>query len=165
MDFVGAHFAEDEWGLVKYCGVPQYEYEGSLGEIEGWGTKRYNYAKPEVQAYLLGAAHHWIDQFHIDGLRVDAVAAMIYKNFGREADGDLILAGKGERNEEGVALLRRLCAEIRARHPGVLLSAEESTNFKWVTDRKAENGTERHRALWRWNPSFRGLSKASFQGF
>lgn len=55
MDFVGAHFAKDEWGLVEYCGVPQYEYEGNLGEIPGWGTARYNYAKAEVQAYLLGA--------------------------------------------------------------------------------------------------------------
>lgn len=55
MDFVGAHFAKDEWGLVEYCGVPQYEYEGKLGEIPGWGTARYNYAKAEVQAYLLGA--------------------------------------------------------------------------------------------------------------
>ena len=55
MDFVGAHFAKDEWGLVKYSGVAQYEYEGDLGEIAGWGTARYNYAKAEVQAYLLGA--------------------------------------------------------------------------------------------------------------
>eukprot|EP00438_Fugacium_kawagutii_P032145 Skav231563 [mRNA] locus=scaffold481:141371:148293:- [translate_table: standard] len=94
MDFVGAHFAKDEWGLVEYSGVPQYEYEGSQGEIPGWGTARYNYAKAEVQAYLLGAAHHWIDQFHIDGMRVDAVAAMIYKNFGKEEDGDEIMAGK-----------------------------------------------------------------------
>lgn len=56
MDFVGAHFAKDEWGLVEYCGVPQYEYEGSQGEIPGWGTARYNYAKAEVQAYLLGSS-------------------------------------------------------------------------------------------------------------
>jgi len=145
MDFVGAHFAKDEWGLVEYCGVPQYEYEGNLGEIPGWGTARYNYAKAEVQAYLLGAAHHWIDQFHIDGMRVDAVAAMIYKNFGKEEDGDAIMAGKGKINEDGISLLRRLCVEVRSRHPGVLLSAEESTNFKWVTDRPAENGTERQR--------------------
>lgn len=55
MDFVGAHFAKDEWGLVEYSGVAQYEYEGDLGEIPGWGTARYNYAKAEVQAYLLGA--------------------------------------------------------------------------------------------------------------
>eukprot|EP00439_Symbiodinium_sp_Y106_P058210 s797_g8.t1 len=148
MDFVAAHFAKettqwcaDEWGLVNYSGMPQYEYEGSMGQIPGWGTCRYNYAKPEVQAYLLGAAHHWIEHFHIDGLR-----AMIYRNFGREEDGDKIMAGKGKLNEDGIALLRRLCAEVRSRHPGVILSAEESTNFKWVTDRPAENGTERHQA-------------------
>lgn len=146
MDFVGAHFAKDEWGLENYSGTPQYEYEGTMGQIPGWGTCRFNYAKPEVQAYLLGAAHHWIEHFHIDGLRVDAVAAMIYRNFGREEDGDKIMAGKGKLNEDGIALLRRLCAEVRSRHPGVILSAEESTNFKWVTDRPAENGTERHQA-------------------
>ncbi|CAJ1365416.1 unnamed protein product [Effrenium voratum] len=145
MDFVGAHFANDEWGLAEYSGVPQYEYEGSLGQIPGWGTARFNYAKPEVQAYLLGAAHHWIDQFHVDGLRIDAVAAIIYGNFGREEDGDEIMAGKGKLNEHGVALLKRLCVEVRSRHPGVLLSAEESTNFRWVTDRQVENGTERQR--------------------
>lgn len=55
MDFVGAHFAKDEWGLVEYSGVAQYEYEGDMGKIPGWGTARYNYAKAEVQAYLLGA--------------------------------------------------------------------------------------------------------------
>ncbi|CAE7373274.1 glgB [Symbiodinium sp. CCMP2456] len=71
---------------------------------------------------------------------------MIYRNFGREEDGDKIMAGKGKLNEDGIALLRRLCAEVRSRHPGVILSAEESTNFKWVTDRPAENGTERHQA-------------------
>lgn len=161
MDFVGAHFAKDEWGLVNYSGTPQYEYEGTLGEIPGWGTARYNYSKAEVQAYLLGAAHHWIDHFHIDGLRVDAVAAMIYKNFGREEDGDEIMAGKGRLNEDGIALLKRLCVEVRTRHPGVLLSAEESTNFRWVTDRPAENGTERQRDDFRdlgfhmkWNMGF-----------
>jgi len=144
IDFVGAHFAKDTWGLVRYSGAPQFEYEGDLGELPGWGTARFNYAKPEVQCYLLGAVEHWLNHFHIDGLRVDAVAAMVYRNFGREEDGDAILAGKGVINTDGVAFLRRLCKRVRDEHPGVLLAAEESTNFKWVTSRAAVHGTERH---------------------
>eukprot|EP00931_Biecheleriopsis_adriatica_P004557 TRINITY_DN106204_c0_g1_i1.p1 TRINITY_DN106204_c0_g1~~TRINITY_DN106204_c0_g1_i1.p1 ORF type:complete len:942 (+),score=183.64 TRINITY_DN106204_c0_g1_i1:59-2827(+) len=143
VDFVVAHFAKDEWGLVRYGGAPQFEYEGELGELPGWGTARFDYSKPEVRSYLLGAAHFWIEHFHIDGLRLDAVAAMVYRSFGREEDGDAILAGKGVINEDGVALLRELCSQVRSRHPGVLLSAEESTNFKWVTSRAAVHGTER----------------------
>mmetsp|Transcript_13565 Transcript_13565/g.39040 ORF Transcript_13565/g.39040 Transcript_13565/m.39040 type:complete len:915 (-) Transcript_13565:310-3054(-) len=143
MDFVGAHFAKDPWGLVRYSGAAQFEYEGELGELPGWGTARFNYGKPEVRSYLFGAAEHWIDEFHIDGLRLDAVAAMVYRSFGREDDGDAILAGRGVVNEEGVRFLRDLCARVRERRSGVLLFAEESTNFKWVTARPSIEGSER----------------------
>eukprot|EP00403_Amphidinium_massartii_P029710 CAMPEP_0178406164 /NCGR_PEP_ID=MMETSP0689_2-20121128/18771_1 /TAXON_ID=160604 /ORGANISM="Amphidinium massartii, Strain CS-259" /LENGTH=938 /DNA_ID=CAMNT_0020027197 /DNA_START=73 /DNA_END=2889 /DNA_ORIENTATION=- len=145
VDFVGAHFAKDDWGITNYCGSPQFEYEGALGEIPGWGTARYNYSKPEVKAFLLGAARHWIEHFHVDGLRLDAVAAMVYSNFGREEDGDAIIQGRGVVNEDGVKFLRELCQYVKEQHPGVLLSAEDSTNFKWVTDRPAAAGTERSR--------------------
>mmetsp|Transcript_30352 Transcript_30352/g.86848 ORF Transcript_30352/g.86848 Transcript_30352/m.86848 type:complete len:929 (-) Transcript_30352:247-3033(-) len=143
VDFVLAHFARDPWGLASYSGAPQFEYEGALGELPGWGTARFNYAKPEVRSYLCGAAEHWITHFHVDGLRLDAVAAMVYSNFGKEEDGDAILAGRGTVNPDGVSLLRELCARVRRRHPGVLLAAEESTNFKWVTERPAEPGSDR----------------------
>mmetsp|Transcript_28912 Transcript_28912/g.83850 ORF Transcript_28912/g.83850 Transcript_28912/m.83850 type:complete len:936 (-) Transcript_28912:96-2903(-) len=146
VDFVGAHFAKDTWGLVRYSGAPQFEYDGDLGELPGWGTARFNYGKPEVRSYLFGAAEHWIDSFHVDGLRLDAVAAMVYRSFGREEDGDAILAGRGSVNEDGVDFLRAFTARLRARRPGVLVSAEESTNFKWVTARPAEPGTERGNA-------------------
>eukprot|EP00929_Paragymnodinium_shiwhaense_P076552 TRINITY_DN39381_c0_g1_i1.p1 TRINITY_DN39381_c0_g1~~TRINITY_DN39381_c0_g1_i1.p1 ORF type:complete len:950 (+),score=232.77 TRINITY_DN39381_c0_g1_i1:118-2967(+) len=143
VDFVGAHFAKDEWGLVNYSGAPQFEYEGDLGSLADWGTARYDFSKPEVRAYLLGAAEYWLDQYHVDGLRLDAVAAMVYKNFGKESDGDEILAGRGVRNEDGISLLREMCSRIRTNYPGVLVMAEESTNFHWVTARPAAPGTER----------------------
>eukprot|EP00928_Gymnodinium_smaydae_P001243 TRINITY_DN10470_c0_g1_i1.p1 TRINITY_DN10470_c0_g1~~TRINITY_DN10470_c0_g1_i1.p1 ORF type:complete len:903 (-),score=164.60 TRINITY_DN10470_c0_g1_i1:279-2702(-) len=146
IDFVGAHFAKDPWGLTQYSGAPQFEYEGSAGEIPGWGTARFDFSNPKVRSYLIGAADYWVDHLHVDGLRVDAVAAILYRNFGREEDGDAILAGRGVVNEEGVAFLRDFCKHMREVHPGVLLSAEESTNFKWTTQRDAEDDTERKSA-------------------
>lgn len=144
IDFVAAHFAKDEWGLARYSGAAQFEYEGALGELPGWGTARFNYSKPEVKSYLIGAIDHWIRHFHVDGIRLDAVAPMIYQSFGREEDGDAILAGRGVVNEDGVKFLRDLCSRVRAHHPDVLMFAEESTNYKWVTCRPAVNATERH---------------------
>eukprot|EP00746_Dinoflagellata_sp_MGD_P147798 gnl/MRDRNA2_/MRDRNA2_80110_c0_seq1.p1 gnl/MRDRNA2_/MRDRNA2_80110_c0~~gnl/MRDRNA2_/MRDRNA2_80110_c0_seq1.p1 ORF type:complete len:660 (-),score=119.07 gnl/MRDRNA2_/MRDRNA2_80110_c0_seq1:38-1969(-) len=143
IDFVAAHFAKDEWGLTQYSGAPQYEYEGALGELPQWGTARYDFSKPEVRSYLLGAVDHWIEQYHVDGIRVDAVAAIIYKNFGREEDGDAIMAGRGVTNDDGVSFLRELCDRVCKSYPGVLMMAEESTNFKWVTNRLPVEGTER----------------------
>jgi 1,4-alpha-glucan branching enzyme len=143
IDFVAAHFAKDEWGLTQYSGAPQYEYAGTLGELPQWGTARYDFSKPEVRSYLIGAVEHWIEQFHVDGIRVDAVAAIVYENFGREEDGDAIMAGRGVTNDAGVSFLRELCGRVRETYPGVLMMAEESTNFKWVTDRLPVEGTER----------------------
>jgi len=144
IDFVAAHFAKDEWGLVSYSGAPQFEYAGALGELPGWGTARFDYSKPEVRAYLIGAAEFWIEQLHVDGLRLDAVAPMVYGSFGREEDGDAIMAGRGVINDDGVSFLKELCNVVRTRHPGVLVAAEESTNYKWVTSRPGEHGTERN---------------------
>jgi len=149
MDFVAAHFAKDDWGLVCYSGEPQFEYAGALGELPIWGTARFDYSKPEVRAYLIGAAEFWIEQLHIDGLRLDNVAAMIYSCFGREDvhGNDVIASGQEDVNKDAVSFLKELCAVVRTKHPGVLIAAEESRDFQWVTSRPVgihDRGTDRH---------------------
>jgi 1,4-alpha-glucan branching enzyme len=134
MDYVPAHFCKDEWALVNYDGGPTFEYEDPrLGEHEEWGTKVFNFKKSEVRAYLLGAPLFWIERYHIDGIRVDAVSAMLYRNFMRK-DGDWIPnENGGDSNLEAVSLLRELNRQVKKLHPGIIMCAEESTSWSGVT--------------------------------
>jgi 1,4-alpha-glucan branching enzyme len=135
-DVVPAHFAPDEWALACFDGAPLYEYaDPRLGEQPEWGTRVFDFDRPEVRGFLVSAALHWIDEFHADGVRIDAVSAMLYRDFGR-ADGTwLPNAHGGRENLAAAALLRALTDEVHARYPGVLVIAEETTGWPGVTAR------------------------------
>ncbi|RPE74801.1 1,4-alpha-glucan branching enzyme [Vulcaniibacterium tengchongense] len=134
LDWVSAHFPGDVHGLQRFDGTALYEHEDPReGFHRDWHTLIYNYGRHEVSAYLIGSALEWIDKFHIDGLRVDAVASMLYRDYSR-AEGEWIPNAHGGReNLEAIGFLRRLNGEIAARFPGVLTIAEESTAWPGVT--------------------------------
>jgi len=134
MDLVLAHFCKDEWALIDYDGSATFEYEDPReGEHREWGTRVFNFARSEVRAYLIGAPLFWIERYHIDGLRIDAVSAMLYRNFMRK-DGEWIpnLQG-GDSYLEAVSLLRDMNRRIKDAFPGVVMCAEESTSWRGVT--------------------------------
>ncbi|BDU16532.1 1,4-alpha-glucan branching protein GlgB [Lysobacter auxotrophicus] len=134
LDWVSAHFPDDEHGLRRFDGTALYEHQDPReGVHRDWNTLIYNYGRHEVAAYLIGSALEWIDRFHIDGLRVDAVASMLYRDYSRP-DGEWIPNAHGGReNLEAIAFLRRLNAAIAERFPGVATIAEESTAWPGVT--------------------------------
>jgi len=134
MDFVPAHFCKDEWALVDFDGSATFEYEDPReGEHAEWGTRVFNFKCNEVRAYLLGAPMFWIERYHIDGLRVDAVSAMLYRNFGRK-DGEWIPNEHGgDSCLEAVSLLREMNRRVKESWPGVVMCAEESTSWCGVT--------------------------------
>ncbi|CDJ47283.1 1,4-alpha-glucan branching enzyme, putative [Eimeria brunetti] len=137
IDFVPAHFCKDSWGLVYYDGEPCYEYaDPREGEHKLWGTAVFNYRRNEVRSFLLGAAYHWLRRYHIDGLRIDAVSSMLYKNHQKE-DGDwLPNEHGGDANLQAISLLQELNWVVHKEFPGVFTMAEESTSWKGVTDKK-----------------------------
>jgi 1,4-alpha-glucan branching enzyme len=134
VDWVGAHFPDDAHGLRRFDGTALYEHEDPReGVHRDWNTLIYNYGRNEVEGFLVGSALEWIERFHLDGLRVDAVASMLYRDYSREP-GDWVPNEHGGReNLQAVAFLRRLNAEIRTRYPGVWVMAEESTAWPGVT--------------------------------
>ncbi|MDR0181912.1 1,4-alpha-glucan branching protein GlgB [Lysobacter sp. UC] len=134
LDWVSAHFPDDEHGLQRFDGTALYEHQDPReGVHRDWNTLIYNYGRHEVSAYLIGSALEWIDRFHIDGLRVDAVASMLYRDYSRP-DGEWIPNAHGGReNLEAIGFLRRLNAAIASRFPGVATIAEESTAWPGVT--------------------------------
>ena len=141
LDWVPAHFPKDEWGLYNYDGSPLYEYQGQdRQESRSWGTRFFDLGREEIQSFLISNALYFFREFHIDGLRVDAVASMIYLDFDR-MPGEWIPAPDGSnKNYEAVAFLRKLNLAIFEEFPDALMIAEESASFGGITHPVSEGG-------------------------
>ncbi|MFT7586772.1 MAG: 1,4-alpha-glucan branching enzyme [Cellvibrionaceae bacterium] len=141
LDWVPAHFPRDEHGLGFFDGTSLYEHaDPRQGEHPDWGTRIFNYGREEVCRFLIDNALFWIDKYHIDGVRVDAVASMLYLDFSREPGQWVPNRYGGRENIEAINFLRRMNDAIHTNYPGVLTIAEESTAWPGVTRATDDNG-------------------------
>ncbi|MFE9436196.1 1,4-alpha-glucan branching enzyme [Streptomyces sp. NPDC006640] len=141
MDWVPAHFPRDDWALAAFDGRPLYEHpDPQRADHPDWGTLEFDYGRREVRNFLVANATYWCEEFHIDGLRVDAVASMLYLDYSRE-DGQWSPNEFGGRdNPDAVAFLQEMNATVYRRNPGVVTMAEESTAWDGVTRPTSEGG-------------------------
>ena len=134
MDWVPGHFPKDAFALARFDGQPLYEHpDPRRGEHQDWGTLIFDYGRPEVRGFLVANALYWLDEFHVDGLRVDAVASMLYLDYSRNAGEWEPNIHGGRENLEAIRFLQEVNATAYRVHPGVMVIAEESTSFPGVT--------------------------------
>ncbi|WP_265946659.1 1,4-alpha-glucan branching protein GlgB [Dechloromonas sp. A34] len=134
LDWVPGHFPQDQWALARYDGTALYEHEDPrLGLHADWGTHIFNYGRHEVRSFLLSSAHWWLAEFHFDGLRVDAVASMLYLDYSRKAGEWLPNPYGGRENLDAIEFLKALNAMVHGEFPGALTIAEESTAWPMVS--------------------------------
>ena len=141
LDWVPAHFPSDEFGLARFDGTALYEHEDPRrGYHPDWNTLIYNFGRTEVQNFLINNALFWLGHYHIDGLRVDAVASMLYLDYSRKEGEWLPNQFGGKENLEAIAFLKRMNELCYAQHPGIVTIAEESTAFPGVSHPTSSNG-------------------------
>ena len=141
LDWVPAHFPRDAHGLAEFDGTCLYEHpDKRLGEHPDWGTKIFNYSKNEIRNFLIANALFWIREFHIDGLRVDAVASMLYLDYGKQAGQWVPNKYGGHENLDAIEFFKHLNSVVHGAHPGVLTIAEESTAWPKVTAAPEDDG-------------------------
>lgn len=134
LDWVPAHFPKDEWGLFEFDGVPLYEYQGrDRQESETWGTRFFDIGREEVQSFLISNALYYLREFHIDGLRVDAVASMLYLDYDKSPDTWVKNELGGRENFEAIAFFKKLNSRVFFEFPEALMIAEESGDFGKIT--------------------------------
>jgi len=149
LDWVPAHFPNDTHGLAQFDGTALYEYANPLeGFHQDWNTLIYNLGRTEVHGFMLASALHWLKHFHVDGLRVDAVASMLYRDYSRKPGEWIPNRDGGRENLEAIDFLRHLNDVVALEVPGALVIAEESTAWPGVTQGTAEGGLG---FSWKWN--------------
>ncbi len=141
LDWVPAHFPRDSWALARFDGTPLYEHpDPRRGEHPDWGTYIFDYGRPEVRNFLVANALYWCEEFHADGLRVDAVASMLYLDYSRQPGQWLPNARGGRENLDAIGFLQEVNATVYKRHPGVVMVAEESTAWPGVSRATDQGG-------------------------